>query len=103
MNVCLFVAAAPKTPHFIWWLLILIPFLAAFVLIHRSRLGPVPSSLLTIVTGVLLAAACWYVDFWASFGEAFTNGIDRSRAPIYFVLTALITIGFVVTSIGKAK
>ena len=76
-------------PNVLSWLVIASLFIAIGVLIVRGRSSMRTATVQLTLVGVACAAVIAFLDFWQSFGEAFTHGVDRYRAPIHFGLTAL--------------
>jgi hypothetical protein len=79
-------------PNVVGWLLISCLFIALGVLVIRGRASSRSATVQIFVLGILCTAIIAFLDFWRSFGEAFTHGIDRYRAPIHYSLTAAAII-----------
>jgi len=74
-------------PNVLNWLIIALIFIALGILVIRGRASRRMAMFQIALLGVLCSASIAFLDFWRSFAEAFSTGIDHYLAPIHFELT----------------
>lgn len=75
-------------PNVLSWFIIALLFIGIGVRIVRGRSSMRAATLSLTLVSIACAAVVTVLDYWQSFGESFTHGIDRYRAPIHLGLTA---------------
>jgi hypothetical protein len=85
--------------HLLWWLLLALPVVAVMIGIALIRVHPLIKVFFTIVIGGAFVSGLLFLDFWNSFGEAFTYGIDKERKSIWIIATIILTGFFIIADL----
>lgn len=87
----------------LFWLLLSLPVIAIMIGILMIHVHPLIKVFFTIVIGGAFICGLLFLDFWNSFGEAFTYGIDKERKPIWILATIILTGFFVIADLIPKK
>jgi hypothetical protein len=83
-------------------LLILATSVVAIAVLVGITATPLPRYLRIIsivLIGILWGGLGWLIDFWISFGEAFTYGINKGRLPIVVLFIVIFTLVFIAVNL----